>query len=148
MENIKTFEVDENRLIADFEINKYYIVFKNYEGKEIKSEIPKDIFNTYIESKKTYKRNENEEARHWEHIILSENEMYKRAFKHSDSIETIVIKHEINNNLHIAISKLSNVKTKRIKQYYFEEKTEREIAKEEDLNINSYMIVWNMENKK
>lgn len=40
MENIKTFEVDGNRLIADFEINKYYIVFKNYEGKEIKSEIP------------------------------------------------------------------------------------------------------------
>lgn len=148
MENIKTFEVDGNRLIADFEINKYYIVFKNYEGKEIKSEIPKDIFNTYIESKKTYKRNENEEARHWEHIILSENEMYKRAFKHSDSIETIVIKHEINNNLHIAISKLSNVKAKRIKQYYFEEKTEREIVKEEGLNINPYMIVWNMENKK
>lgn len=47
MENIKTFEVDGNRLIADFEINKYYIVFKNYEGKEIKSEIPKDIFNIY-----------------------------------------------------------------------------------------------------
>lgn len=137
MENIKTFEVDGNRLIADFEINKYYIVFKNYEGKEIKSEIPKDIFNTYIESKKTYKRNENEEARHWEHIILSENEMYKRAFKHSDSIETIVIKHEINNNLHIAISKLTNVQAKRIKQYYFEEKTEREIAKEEGLKHQS-----------
>jgi hypothetical protein len=30
MENIKTFDVDGNRLIADFEINKYYIVFKNY----------------------------------------------------------------------------------------------------------------------
>ena len=58
MENIKTFEVDGNRLIADFEINKYYIVFKNYEGKEIKSDIPKDIFITYIESKKAYKRNE------------------------------------------------------------------------------------------
>lgn len=44
--------------------------------------------------------------------------MYKRAFKHSDSIETIVIKHEMNNNLHIAISKLSNVQAKRIKQLY------------------------------
>lgn len=29
---------------------------------------------------------------------------------------------EMNNNLHIAISKLSNVQAKRIKQYYFEEK--------------------------
>lgn len=47
MENIKTFEVDENRLIADFKINKYYIVFKNYEGKEIKSEILKYKLATY-----------------------------------------------------------------------------------------------------
>lgn len=44
---------------------------------------------------------------------------------------------EMNNNLHIAISKLSNVQAKRIKQYYFEEKKEREIAKEEGLKYQS-----------
>lgn len=131
MENIKTFEVDGNQLIADFENNKYYIVFKNYEGKEIKSEIPRDIFNAYLESKSIFKKNQNEEERHWEQIALSENEIYKRAFKHPDSIEMIIIKEETNKELHIAISNLSTIQNKRIKKYYFENRNEMEIAKEE-----------------
>ena len=104
--------IKENQRIIDYESNKYYIVFKNYEGKEIKSEIPKDIFDVYIESKKKYKKNKNEEERNWENSVLSDNEMYKRAFIHPDSVETIVIKREKNKELHIAISKLSNVQTK------------------------------------
>lgn len=132
MENIKTFEVDGNELIADFESNKYFIIFKNYEGQEVKSEIPRDIFNTYLESKSIFKKNQNEQERHWEQITLSENEIYKRAFKHPDSVETIIIKNESNNELYIAISKLTKIQKRRIEKYFFDNKNEVEIAKEEE----------------
>ena len=48
MDNIKTHNIDGNRLIEDLENNKYQIIFKNYLGEEITSEIPKDIFDAYI----------------------------------------------------------------------------------------------------
>lgn len=66
MDNIKTHNIDGNRLIEDLENNKYWIIFKNYLGEEITSEIPKDIFDAYIESKSAYKKNKNEEERHWD----------------------------------------------------------------------------------
>ena len=62
MDNIKTHNIDGNRLIEDLENNKYWIIFKNYLGEEITSEIPKDIFDAYIESKSAYKKNKNEEG--------------------------------------------------------------------------------------
>ena len=71
MDNIKIHNIDGNKLVEDLEKNKYWIIFKNYLGEEIKSEIPKDIFDTYIKFKNIYKKNQNEEERHWEHIELS-----------------------------------------------------------------------------
>lgn len=103
MDNIKTHNIDGNRLIEDLENNKYWIIFKNYLGEEITSEIPKDIFDAYIESKSAYKKNKNEEERHWEHIELSENELFKRSLKYQDSIESIIIKKETEKELHLAI---------------------------------------------
>ena len=61
MDNIKTHNIDGNKLVEDLEKNKYWIIFKNYLGEEIKSEIPKDIFDTYIKFKNIYKKNQNEE---------------------------------------------------------------------------------------
>lgn len=33
MDNIKTHNIDGNRLIEDLENNKYWIIFKNYLGE-------------------------------------------------------------------------------------------------------------------
>ena len=95
MDNIKIYTIDGNKLVEDLEKNKYWIIFKNYLGEEIESEIPKDIFDTYIESKNVYKKNQNEEERHWEYIELSENELFKRSIKYQDSVESIIIKKEM-----------------------------------------------------
>ena len=51
MDNLITFEVDGNELIADFNKKKYYIQFKDYEKQVITSEIPEDIFLTYLQAK-------------------------------------------------------------------------------------------------
>ena len=56
MDKPTTFEVDGNELFADFNNKKYFIKFKNYENKEITSEIPKEVFFAYIESKKEIKK--------------------------------------------------------------------------------------------
>ena len=148
MDNIKIHNIDGNRLIEDLENNKYWIIFKNYLGEEITSEIPKDIFDAYIESKSVYKKNKNEEERHWEHIELSENELFKRSLKYQDSIESIIIKKETEKELHLAIQQLPKIQKKRLKKYYFDEKTEREIAAEEGIKHQAIHIGLDRSRKK
>jgi DNA-directed RNA polymerase specialized sigma24 family protein len=133
MDEINNFYVDGNELIADLKNNKYFIIFENYEGKKIKSEIPRDIFNTYIESKKTYKKNQNEEERHWERLNLSENEIYKRNYTQQEETETIIIRNETKKELHIAITTLPIHQKRRVIQYYFKDANEYEIATREGI---------------
>ena len=123
MDNIKIHNIDGNKLVEDLEKNKYWIIFKNYLGEEIKSEIPKDIFDTYIKFKSVYKKNKNEEERHWEHIELSENELFRKSSQYQDSVENIIIKKEVERELHLAVQKLSRVQKKRLQKYYYDEKT-------------------------
>ena len=148
MDNIKIHNIDGNRLIEDLENNKYWIIFKNYLGEEIKSEIPKDIFDTYIKFKNIYKKNQNEEERHWEHIELSENELFKKSSKYQDSIENIIIKKEVERELHLAIQKLPRVQKNRLQKYYYDEKTEREIAAEEGIKHQAIHIGLDRSRKK
>lgn len=146
----KIFEVDGNKLIANFESNKYYIVFKNYEDKEIISEIPKEVFEVYIESKSSYKKNQNEQERHWEFSGITEITIYKRASKYQESIEEKIIDKEIKKNLHIAISKLPKIQNRRIKMKYFEDLKERELAEKENTSIRAiqYSLHCGIENLK
>lgn len=148
MDNIKTHNIDRNRLIEDLENNKYWIIFKNYLGEEITSEIPKDIFDAYIESKSAYKKNKNEEERHWEHIELSENELFRKSSQYQDSVENIIIKKEVERELHLAVQKLPRVQKNRLQKYYYDEKTEREIAAEEGIKHQAIHIGLDRSRKK
>lgn len=149
-DNKKVFEVDGNKLVADLETGKYFIVFKNFEGKEITSEIPKGVFDVYIDSKKNYKKNQNEQERHWELSELTEITLYKRANTYQDSLETTIINKEINENLHIAISNLQKVQKRRIKMKYFNNMKERELAEKEHTSIRAiqYSLHCGIENLK
>ncbi len=149
-DNKKVFEVDENKVVADFENNKYFIIFKNFEGKEITSEIPKEVFDVYIESKKNYKKNQNEQERHWELSEVTEVTIYKRASKYQESIEATVINKETMENLHIAISKLPKIQNRRIRMKYFENLKERELAEKEQTSVRAiqYSLHCGIENLK
>ena len=135
--NRKIFEIDGNEIIAELETNKYYISFENYEKQRITSEIPKDVFEAYVASKKIYYKNENEEKRHWERSQLTEISIYKRATKYQEEIETTIINKDIKANLHTAISKIPLIQRKRIKMKYFQEMKEREIAEKERASIRA-----------
>lgn len=149
-DNKKIFEVDGNKLIADFESNKYYILFKNFEDKEIISEIPKEVFDVYMESKKSYKKNQNEQERHWELSEITEITIYNRANNYQESIEATIIDKETKENLHIAISKLPKIQNRRIKLKYFENLKERELAEKEQTSVRAiqYSLHCAIENLK
>lgn len=149
-DNKEIFEVDGNELVADFENNKFYIIFRNYENEKITSEIPKEVFDIYIESKKIYKKNQNEQERHWELSELTEVTLYKRASKHQESIEATIINTETNQNLHIAISKLPEIQKRRIKMKYFENMKEKELAEKEKSSVRAiqYSLHCGIENLK
>ena len=106
MDKPTTFEVDGNELFADFNNKKYFIKFKNYENKEITSEIPKEVFFAYIESKKEIKKGTNETERHWEQNEVTDNTLYKRAVHSQKSVEEIVIENERNKIIHNVINGL------------------------------------------
>ena len=132
MENKRIFEVDGNQLVEDLNNDTYFIIFENFECKKIKSEIPKEVFKAYLESKNSYKKNQNEEERHWEQSKLTEITLYKRANQYQKSIEATIIENEAKKDIQIAISKLPVLQEKRIHKYYFENKNEYKIALEEN----------------
>ena len=136
-DNKKKYVVDGNELIEDIANNKYYICFKNYNGEQITSEIPKEVFDIYMESKKVYYKNENEKKRHWERLKLTDETLYKRSYKHPKSIEDMLLEKEKKHNLHIAISNLPEIQRKRIRLKYFNEMKERELAEKEHISLRA-----------
>lgn len=149
-DNRKIILVDENELVADFDNDKYYITFTNYDGEKVTSEIPREIFDTYIASKKCYKRNQNEQERHWEQSSVTDETLYKRANKYEQSIEATIIENENKRNIHIAISKIPKVQRHRIELRYFNELKEREVAEKEGISIRAvqYSLHCAIENLK
>lgn len=131
MNEYKVFEVDGYELIYDITNKKYYIHFNNYEEKKILSEIPKDVFFAYIESKREIKRGTNETERHWEQNEVTESTLYNRVLYPIKSVEDIVVENERNEIIHNAIRELNKSQKRKLIKYYYEEKTEAEIGKEE-----------------
>lgn len=131
------FEVDGNELFADYGMKKYFITFRNYEGKKITSEIPEQVFKIYVQAKKGYKKNQNEEERHWEKSVLTEITLYKRARKYQESIEVSIMEKEQKQNLHIAISKIPQIQQKRIKMKFFAGMKEKELAEKEATSVRA-----------
>ena len=73
----------------------------------------------------------NEYDRHIEHSELTDNKLNTRIMNKPLSVEDSVIRKSSYENLMIAINLLPEIQKRRIKKYYFDEKTLKEIAKEE-----------------
>ena len=64
---------------------------------------------------------------------VTDNTLYKRAVHSQKSVEEIVIENERNKIIHNVINGLRKSQKTKLIKYYFEEKTEEEIAKEENM---------------
>lgn len=73
----------------------------------------------------------NEYDRHLEHSELNENTLYQKSVSSEQPLEEYFDKAQDAENLHMSISKLPDVQKRRLKKYYFEDKTFEEIAHEE-----------------
>lgn len=120
------------------EINNTYIV-KFKDSKNIIKIVEVDL-NVY----KAFDRFElddlsqlNEYDRHIEHIELDENSIYLKGGYQLPSTESIVEEKLQSEELYLAINSLSEIQKRRIKMYYFEDKSLKEIAEIKKCSIKN-----------
>ena len=84
-----------------------------------------DIFNDFELKDKSYM---NEYDRHIEHFEISELKLNQKIIHKEISLEDKFIIDSELKQLYLAINKLPKIQKRRIKMFYFEEKTQQEIA--------------------
>lgn len=83
----------------------------------------------------------NEYDNHIEHSEIFENNLESRAKDKQILLEDMIIQKVTFEKLKKAINELPEIQKRRIKKYYFDEKTEQEIADEENATHQSVHII-------
>ena len=123
--------------------NNYYIIFKS-NNKYNEVEVTKEVFDLMNRFELDDLKELNEFDRHIEHSELTEHTLNNRMLFKQESIEDLIMRKTSLQDLRKAINMLSEVQRRRIKLYYFDELTEKEIAKLENVsqkNISKSLTV-------
>lgn len=123
--------------------SNYYIIFKS-NNKYNEVEVTKEVFDLMNRFELDDLKELNEFDRHIEHSELTEHTLNNRMLFKEESIEDLIIRKTSLEDLRKAINMLSEVQRRRIKLYYFDELTEKEIAKLENVsqkNISKSLTV-------
>lgn len=120
-----------NPYTLSIENQKYYVTFTDINGNIQKVEVSKKIFESFNKFELEDISQMNEYDRHLEHSEVDENTLYQKSVSSEQLLEEYFDKAQDAENLHMAINKLPDVQKRRLKKYYFEEKTFEEIALEE-----------------
>ena len=144
------YKVDSYTLEYIEDADKYYISFEDSAKQECRIEIEKEIFDIYMKSKKSYIKIKNETSRHLEHSLLSEVDIYKRAFEKSNNVVDIIMQKLESEKLQAALNKLTKEQRRRILLYYDYQLTMEEIALIEKCSKQSVQesIRWGMKKLK
>lgn len=128
--------------------NQYFISFKDSKGEYNNVEISKEIYElfNYYELRDLSQMNEYDN--HIEHSEIYENNLNKRIKEKQQSLEDYIIQKFSFLELKEAIEELPDIQKQRIKKYYFEEKNEYEIAKEEGVSHQAIHIGLDRARKK
>ena len=131
--SFKKMDIDDKYIISFTNNNneiELYSVFNNFELSDL------SIMNEF--------------DRHIEHSKLNENTLNKRIFNVERGVEDIVINKIEKQKLHIAIDSLPLKQKNRIQKYFFENLTQKEIAKIENCSIRAiqYSIECALKNLK
>ena len=122
------------------EKNSYRVSFKDVKGKFRKVEVNKEIYQAFDRFELDDLSELNEFDNHIEHSEVYENNLNERAMDKPLGVDEIVENNIRDEEIRKAISTLSDIQKRRIIKYYFEEKTEYEIAKEENATQQSVHI--------
>ena len=124
-------------LNKDSETNKYLIKFQDSRKKIQIIEINSSIYDVFNESELIDLSQLNEYDRHIEHIPLDDNSIYIRAYNVQETVEEQIESKLQSEELYKAISKLSDTQKRRIKMYYFDDMTLKEIAEVEGCSVKN-----------
>lgn len=113
------------------EKGRYYVSFIDSNNKFQKIEISQEVFESFNKFELEDISQMNEYDRHLEHSEVDENTLYQKSVSSEQPLEEYFDKAQDAENLHMAISKLPDVQKRRLKKYYFEDKTFDKIALEE-----------------
>lgn len=116
------------------EKNIYIVSFKDVKGHLQEVEVSKEIYKVFDLFELQDIRELNEYDRHIEHSEIYENNLEVRAKDKPLSLEDEVIRKSTLDELKKAIELLPTVQKNRIKKYYFDDKSEVDIAKEEKVS--------------
>lgn len=132
MERPKRRRYKDNPYTLEVIGNKHYIKFKDSANKIQVIEVSIDIYNVFDASELHDLKEMNEFDNHIEHSEIFENNINSRLKDKQPSIEDEIIKKSTIEDLKKALDMLPEVQKRRIIKYYFEDKTEQEIADEEN----------------
>lgn len=138
---IKRRRYKDNPYVIINRENMYFINFIDSKNKFQEIEVNSKIYEVFNQSELHDLSELNEYDRHIEHSELFENELYQRRFTNYYSLEEEVETSIMREELYNAINKLPDIQKRRIVKYYFEHKTEQQIAKEENSTQQSVHII-------
>lgn len=112
--------------------NTYFVIFKDGLDSYREVAISEDIFNAMNTFELEDISQMHKIDRHMEKSEIYEDNLNKRAFNKPLLLEDEFIKKAAFDDLKNAINKLPEVQRRRIKKYYFDDKSQVDIAKEEN----------------
>lgn len=113
------------------ENNNYFIKFKDSNNNMQTIQVSNEIFDTFNHFELKDLKMLNEYDRHIEHSEVYEETLYKRANILSESIDEKIERKILIDNVKEQIDKLPEIQKRRLKKYYFDNKTYEQIAIEE-----------------
>lgn len=122
------------------EKNSYRVSFRDVKGKFRRVDVNKEVYQAFDRFELDDLSELNEFDNHIEHSEVYENNLNERAMDKPLGVDEIVENNIRDEEIRKAISTLSDIQKRRIIKYYFEEKTEYEIAKEENATQQSVHI--------
>lgn len=116
---------------------RYYLSFKDGQGVRHEMEIQKDLFDVLNRFELDDLSILNEWDRHIEHFEQTEQSLNRRACAKAESVEDTVLRNIEYEQLHQTISMLTETQQRRLKLYYFQGLTYKQIAEIEGCSASA-----------
>lgn len=121
----------------DTDTKKYYSCFTDVQRKYQRVEIEKKVVPAYIKASKIAKKFENEYSRHIEHSEIFENNLNIKAMDKPLSLEDEIIRKSTFEEVRNAIEQLPEIQKRRIKDIYFNDLTQQQLADKECTSLRA-----------
>ena len=129
---------------------KYIILIRPNKTINYSIEVSQEIYCAFNSFELEDKSQMNKYERHIEHSIITDITLYNKSIKKQRSVEDTVISNLENEKLYKSLLQLPKIQSRRIKMYFFDELTQKEIAAIEKTSIRAiqYSISIGLKNLK